>query len=155
MQNNEQILEDVSKVSIQLLLQEPFYGHFFTGLIKKVTKDIDTLAVGYHNSLITLYINSKFWTDSLTNEDFKYGGIKHEILHIVFKHIFRYKSFSQKTIFNVAADIVVNQYVAPNQLIEGAVLLGNFPELNLEPHQHVNHYYNALLDLYNKFADGK
>lgn len=155
MQNDEQILEDVSKVSIQLLLQEPFYGHFFTGLIKKVSKEIDTLAVGYHNSLITLYINSKFWTDSLSNEDFKYGGIKHEILHIVFKHIFRYKSFSQKTIFNVAADIVVNQYVATNQLIEGAVLLGNFPELSLEPHQHVNHYYNALLDLHNKFADGK
>lgn len=153
--NIQEILYEVSEVTYGLLIDEPFYGHFFTGLIKKVSTDIDTLAVGYHEGLIVLYINPFFWEKALAETQYKIGGIKHEILHIVYKHIFRYKNFNHKTIFNIAADLVVNQYVEPKQLIQGAVLLENFPELELPPHEHVNSYYNALLDLYQKYSSEK
>jgi len=149
-----EILDDLHNVTFKLFTQEPFFSHFFTGLIKKVSDEIDTLAVGYHNGLVILYINPEFWTERLNTIDYKIGGIKHEILHIVLKHIFRYKQFNHKTIFNIAADLVVNQYVAPDQLIKGAVLLENFPELNLETHEHINYYYNELLNLYQKFSSG-
>lgn len=115
----------------------------------------DTLAVGYENGLVVLYVNPDFWVEDLATLSYKVGAIKHEILHIVFKHIFRYKAFNHKTIFNIAADLVVNQYVKPEQLIQGAVLLDNFPELKLKAHQHVNYYYNSLMDLYNRFSDDK
>lgn len=153
--NHHKILEEVNKVSIQLLLQEPFYGHFFSGLIKRVSSEIDTLAVGYHQGLVNLYINARFWQEDLAHQEYRYGTLKHEILHIVFKHIFRYKDFSNKTLFNIAADLVVNQYVRPDQLIEGAVLLNHFPELELEPHLHVEAYYNALKNLQEQFSNNK
>jgi predicted metal-dependent peptidase len=157
-QQNSQIFDEISKVSTKLMVgeiaegieAEPFFGHFFTGLVKKITQEADTLAVGYHNGLINLYINAEFWEKYLNNIHFRVGAIKHEILHIVFKHIFRYKGFSQKTIFNIAADLIVNQYIKPNQLIQGAILLESFPELNLKPNQHLNYYYNVLMDFYQK-----
>ncbi|NJL13068.1 MAG: hypothetical protein HC913_08770 [Microscillaceae bacterium] len=93
-------------------------------------------------------INPDFWQNALDNDGFKVGAIKHEILHILFKHIFRHKDFSHKLIFNIAADLVVNQYIKSVHLIPGAVHLEDFPELNLKPHQPLNAYYNALMELY-------
>jgi predicted metal-dependent peptidase len=163
--NTNQLLDEIARVSQALMVGynvpgesekvggEPFYGHFFTGLIKRITPEVDTLAVGYYNGLITLYVSPIFWYEHLKTLLFQVGGIKHEILHIVFKHIFRYKGFSNKTIFNVAADIVVNQYIKPNQLIEGAVLMENFPEMDFLPDQNVNYYYNKLMDLHLYFTE--
>jgi predicted metal-dependent peptidase len=159
--NQVQIMEEIAKVTTKLMVgdsnegidNEPFYGHFFSGIVKRITNEADTLAVGYHNNLVSLYINPHFWQEHLTSIQYKVGGIKHEILHIVFKHIFRHKGFNQKTIFNVAADLVVNQYIKPAHLIEGAILLDNFPELKLERNQHLNYYYNILMELYQKFVN--
>ncbi len=156
--NENLILEEVAKISGKLMTghselgikAEPFYGHFFTGLLKRVSPETETLAVGYNNRLVTLYIGPRFWNEHLSNVPYKLGGIKHEILHIVFKHIFRARGFSHKTLFNVAADLVVNQCIEPNQLIDGAVTMDKFPEMELLPHQHTNYYYNALLELQNK-----
>lgn len=133
--------------------KETFYAHFFTGLIKKVTPYTETLAVGYDQGLITLYINPFFWEKFLATLPYKIGAVKHEILHIVYKHIFRYKEFSHKTLFNIAADLVVNQYIFEDHLIEGAVTLDNFPEMNFKPDQHINYYYNLLQDLYEAHKD--
>ncbi|NJO01892.1 MAG: hypothetical protein HC880_09530 [Bacteroidia bacterium] len=131
---------------------EPFYSHFFTGLIKKVSEQTETLAVSYENHLITLYINPQFWLDTLNRTTLKIGAIKHEILHIVFKHIFRYQDFQHMMLFNLAADLVVNQYIKQAHLVEGAILLEDFPELKLQPHQHVNYYYEALENLQKQFS---
>ncbi|MEM9983255.1 MAG: VWA-like domain-containing protein, partial [Bacteroidota bacterium] len=67
-------------------------------------------------------------------------------LHIVLKHIFRYKDFSNKQVFNIAADLVVNQNIDPDQLIEGAVTLDRFPEMQLKTNESINYYYNELFD---------
>ncbi|MCO6482293.1 MAG: hypothetical protein J5I62_05820, partial [Flavobacteriales bacterium] len=61
-------------------------------------------------------INPGFWDKDLTDETYRYGGIKHEILHIALRHILMVDKFAHKQIFNIAADIVVNQYVSPDQL---------------------------------------
>jgi predicted metal-dependent peptidase len=50
-------------------------------------------------------------------------------------------------IFNIAADLVVNQYVSPWPLPESAVTLNLFPDLNLEPNQTVEWYYEKLISL--------
>jgi predicted metal-dependent peptidase len=144
--NNTTILDEVSKTTIQLILKEPFYGHFFTGLIREVTESLPTMAVGATpNKMVKLYINPTFWTDVLTTPAYKYGVLKHEILHIVFKHITQSKNFSNKKIYNIAADIVVNQYIERSQLPEGAILIENFAELRLEPNKDVGYYYDKIL----------
>lgn len=156
----EVILEDAARISAKLVIgdrienidPEPFFGHFFTGLVKKVTLQAETLAVAYDQGLITLYINPNFWMEYLPTIKLKVGAIKHEILHIVLKHIFRGQDFSHKLLFNVAADLVVNQYIQADHLVKGAVLLSNFPDLDLEPNQHLNYYYDALANLQSKYA---
>ena len=145
-------LNEVSKTTIRLILDEPFYGHFFTGIIKEVTERIPTLAVGLAQTQMTkLYVNAKFWKEVLVTPEYRYGVIKHEILHIVLKHILIVKKFDQKDIFNIAADIVVNQYIEPHQLIDGVVLISQFEELQLETNQDVGYYYDKLVGAWNGY----
>lgn len=143
--------EDITKTIIKLLLKEPFYGHFVTHLIKHVSDELPTLGVKLvANEMVQLSVNEDFWRGRLTSPDLRYGAIKHEVLHIIFKHILLINDVAHPKIFNVAADLVVNQYIKPNQLLDGALSLSDFPELNLEPEQGVHYYYDRLLQLYNQ-----
>lgn len=146
------ILEQVSRISISLLLKEPFYGHFFSSLIKEIDRDCPTMAIGHDSGSIILYINPDFWLYGLPKTEHKYGAIKHEILHVVYKHIIRYSDFSYKELFNIAADLVVNQYISREQLIDEAIFLQTFPELKLIPYQSLNYYYNRLLELLQDYS---
>ena len=63
-------LEQVSKITIQILLKEPFYGHFFTGLLKKVTTvfPLPTMTAGATaNKMVKLYVKPEW----------RYGILKH------------------------------------------------------------------------------
>ncbi|MBT33435.1 MAG: hypothetical protein CMO01_27550 [Thalassobius sp.] len=151
-----EILNEVSKTSIQLILKEPFYGHFFTGMLKEVTESIPTAAVALVNKqMVKLLVNPNFWQD-LPNADKRYGLIKHELLHIVLKHLFMMKEFSNKRLYNIAADIVVNQYISKYQLPDGAITLERFwyleerYQIKLEKDKDAGYYYNIL----KKILDG-
>lgn len=121
------ILDDITRTSIQLILKEPFYGHFFSNLVREVSDVVDTLGVAARqDGLVTLSVNEQFWVQELTKEDYKYGVIKHEILHVLFKHILMIGDFSNRQLANVAMDIVVNQYIDKKQLPGEPVLLENF-----------------------------
>jgi predicted metal-dependent peptidase len=140
------LFDDISKTTIQLILKEPFYGHFLSGVLKEISEEVDTLSIGVSDrKMITLYINELFWRKGLKSDDERYGVLKHEALHIVLKHIFRIRDFSNRDIFNIAADIVVNQYIHPDHLPAGAVTLEQFDGLGLQPHQDVGYYYRELL----------
>ncbi|KXX70467.1 VWA-like domain-containing protein [Flammeovirga sp. SJP92] len=153
-------LEEVSKTSIQLILKEPFYGHFFTGLLKEVTERIDTAAVTIqgHNAF-KLLVNEEFW-QSLTDKEQRYGLIKHEILHIVLKHLHKYKDYEHKYLYNIAADLVVNQYIQKHQLPEGGITLERFADLEkehnfeFERNKDVGYYYHILKKLLGKTSAG-
>lgn len=142
----DRILKEVTSTTIELLLQEPFFGHFLTGLIKEVNPHVPTLGVRLAGpDSVQLSINPEFWDNDLTEKHYRYGVIKHEILHIALRHILMVDKFAHKQIFNIAADIVVNQYVSPDQLPEGAVLLEQFKDFKMEPGQDVGYYYKRLL----------
>ncbi len=143
------ILDDITRTSIQLILKEPFYGHFFSNLVREVSDVVDTLGVAARqDGLVTLSVNEQFWVQELTKEDYKYGVIKHEILHVLFKHILMIGDFSNRQLANVAMDIVVNQYIDKKQLPGEPVLLEKFPDLRLQHDQSVQYYYEKLLQLY-------
>ncbi len=144
-----QILDSIAKTSVKILLSEPFYGHFMMGLPKEISERISTAAVSLmNNQTIKLMVNSKFWQS--LNEDHRYGLIKHEVLHIVLKHLFSMKRFSNKQIYNIAADLVVNQYISPHQLPDGGITLERFDYLEtvynikLEKDKDVGYYYEKL-----------
>jgi predicted metal-dependent peptidase len=149
--NANAILDDVSRATSNLILEEPFYGHFFVGIIKEVHERIQTMAIGPSGHHVKLHINPIFWKTQLTNDKLRMGLVKHEILHVVFKHIFRGKDYAQKDLFNIACDLVVNQYIRVEWLPANRIHLGLFPGIGLEPERDADEYYRKLSQLKEKF----
>ncbi len=141
---------ELAKSIVKLLRTEPFYAHILSNLTRKIGLEIPTMAVSCHEDQLFLHINPTFLIEEL-DENQRIGVLKHEVLHIVFKHLFRGKR-KNPFVENLAADIVVNQFVAPFTLPEGAVYLTTFPELKLIPNQTLEYYYNELIKLQDQNA---
>ena len=56
---------EISRCIIKLLMKEPFYAHFLSGIIRVVTDEIPTAAVGFKSGKIALYVNEKFFLKEL------------------------------------------------------------------------------------------
>tara|TARA_B100000780_G_scaffold110690_1_gene77453 strand:- start:11295 stop:12539 length:1245 start_codon:yes stop_codon:yes gene_type:complete len=139
------INQEISKCIIKLLLKEPFYAHFLSGVVRKITNEIPTAAVGIRKGKIYLFVNENFFLEELISTSERVAVIKHETLHIIFKHLFRFNlKTNNPKIFNLAADIVVNQFIGNWDLPENAITLSTFPDLGLEPNKSVEWYYNKL-----------
>lgn len=144
------IHDELARTGIDLLLREPFYAHVFGSLNKEVVGEghpVDTLAVGLGNNALTLYVNARFWDTVLTNPQHRYGVVKHEMLHLVFRHLFVKEPFFDPLLLNVAFDLVVNQYVERPMLPDDSIFLESFPDLALQAGQTWYYYYKKLEDL--------
>ncbi|MCC6462826.1 MAG: hypothetical protein IT260_20330 [Saprospiraceae bacterium] len=144
------ILDELARTGIDLLLREPFYAHVFGSLNKEVVgkgHPVDTLAVGLGSNALTLYVNAHFWDTQLTSPSHRYGVVKHEMLHLVFRHLFVREPFLDPLLLNVAFDLVVNQYVERPLLPDDSIFLESFPDLALQVGQTWFYYYKKLEDL--------
>ncbi|GGF23377.1 DUF2201 family putative metallopeptidase [Flavobacterium limi] len=142
------VLDDIRKTTVKLLIHESFYGHFFTHIQRSISEEVKRVSVSVtENHNIILLINPKYWQSLQTCEQ-KMGCLKHQILHLIFKHVYRVSFFGNKEIFHIAADLVVNQYLLQSQLTQDAICLENFTVLNLLPHQTVDYYYTKLAAQY-------
>ena len=54
------------------------------------------------------------------------------------------------TIYNIAADLVVNQLIPPQQLPDGALLISSFPKLKLALNKNINYYIQKLETTFEK-----
>jgi predicted metal-dependent peptidase len=138
---------EISRCINQLLLKEPFYAHILAGTVREVTTNIPTAAVGFNNELILLMVNETFFLNELKSVSERVAVLKHETLHLVFRHLFRDKIKEDSELFNIAADLVVNQYIGAWKLPDNAVTLKAFPDLNLKPEQTLEYYYDILMKL--------
>ncbi len=144
------ILDELSRTGIALLLREPFYAHLFGSINKEVVgkgHPVDTLAVGLGHNTLTLYVNADFWDQGLSNPDHRYGVVKHEMLHLVFRHLLVREPFLEARLLNVAFDLVVNQYIARIQLPDDSIFLESFPDLHLSAGQTWFYYYKKIEQL--------
>jgi predicted metal-dependent peptidase len=139
---------ELSKAIVKLLRTESFYAHIISNLTRKIDDEVPTMAVSCRENQIYLIVNPSFLIEKLTPEQ-RIGVLKHEVLHLVLKHLFRGRK-ENPFVENLAADIVVNQFVSPWPLPTGAVYLTSFPELNLDKNQSLEYYYNQLLKLTDK-----
>jgi predicted metal-dependent peptidase len=145
------LLEEIAKTSIQLMLKEPFYGHFFSSILKDVSDSTDSVSLSISGKqMLKLLVNEHYWNNDLKSENedltknLRYGAIKHQILHIVFKHLTRMGEFGDKKLFNIAADLSTNQYINSDQLTQDAIRLEDFPDFNLTRGQSLDYYYKKL-----------
>ena len=132
----------VAKTTKELILDEPFYGLFLIGINKQFSERVPTAGVSKHGIGMQLTINPEFYTNlSLPH---RVGLIKHELLHIAFGHLIMRDLYSNHKLFNIAADLEINQYIDENKLPDGGLLLSSFPELNLPRKAGTKEYYNLL-----------
>ncbi len=132
----------VSKTSKNLIFDEPFYGLFLVGLNKVYRNDIPTAGVSKNGIGVQLAINPEFFTS--LSEKHRKGLLKHELLHISFGHLLSRDLYDDKKLFNIAADLEINQYIDIDNLPEGGLLLSSFPELNLPDRAGTKVYYELL-----------
>jgi len=132
----------VAKTTKELILDEPFYGLFLIGINKQFSERVPTAGVSKLGIGMQLTINPEFYTNlSLPH---RVGLIKHELLHIAFGHLIMRDLYSDHKLFNIAADLEINQYIDDSKLPDGGLLLSSFPELNLPRKAGTKVYYNLL-----------
>lgn len=134
--------ESLAKTCKDLMLQEPFYGLFLIMLNKQWSKELDTAGVTVAGINYKLMINEEFW-EGLTL-DHRKGLLKHELLHIAFFHLTDYSDMTDKTLANIAMDLEINQYIDPDMLPPGGMMLNLFPELKLDEKAGSRYYYEKL-----------
>ena len=140
--------EELSRCIIQMLFKEPFFNHLLSGIVRVVTEKVPTAAVSFSGSKIQLLVNESFFIKELRSQTNRVAVIKHESLHLLFKHLFRMDLEKyDRFLFNIAADLVVNQFIGSWKLPDSAVTLSTFPDLGLEQNQTVEWYYEKLIKL--------
>tara|TARA_B110000908_G_scaffold171398_1_gene234005 strand:+ start:3142 stop:4296 length:1155 start_codon:yes stop_codon:yes gene_type:complete len=135
-------IEQVAKASKSLMLREPFYGYFLIGLNKKYIKSIPTAGVSKSGINVQLSVNPDFF--SSLNEKQQIGLLKHELLHVSFGHLIMRDRFKCHKLFNIAADLEINQYIESDYLPEGGITMEMFADLNLKKRAGTTYYYEKL-----------
>lgn len=152
----QDIYQEIAKQSKLLMLKEPFYGLFLIGLNKEIRSDIPTACVTPDKINIKLCVNPEFWLD--LDEKTKLAILKHELLHIAFFHLDNFERFPNKKLYNIAADLEINQYIENEYKGEKWDGLeydqGKFKDLNLLPKQGTKYYYDALQEEINNNPEG-
>ena len=136
------IQDQLSRISKTLIFSEPFYGIFLIGMQKEFSKQCATAGVGKHGIGMRLVINPDFFGE--LSELHQQGLLKHELLHIAFGHIILADKYPNKKLFNIAADIEINQYIHYTMLPEGGLTLDTFSDLNLDERAGTDYYYKKL-----------
>jgi predicted metal-dependent peptidase len=136
------IQDQVARTTKSLIFTEPFYGLFLIGINKQYSERIPTAGVSKQGIGMQLTINPEFYNE--LSEDHRFGLIKHELLHIAFGHLLLRDLYSNHKLFNIAADLEINQYILESKLPDGGLLLSSFPELNLPKKAGTKEYYRLL-----------
>jgi predicted metal-dependent peptidase len=100
---------DIAKHSKTLMFKEPFYGLFLISLNKEISDAVSTACVAKDGINTKLVISPKFW--ETISDPCKVAVLKHELLHIAFKHLQMFDQYQEKELLNIAADLEINQYI--------------------------------------------
>ncbi len=136
------IAESLARASKTLILREPFYGLFLVVFNKVFRNDIPTAGFSKNGIGVQLSINTVFFNS--LNDKQRMGLLKHELLHVSFGHLIMRDLYTNHKLFNIAADLEINQYIDRDALPEGGLFLDTFPELNLPKKAGTKKYYELL-----------
>ena len=135
---------EVERAVISLLRKEPFYAHLLTSLKRLYGNEVQTAAVSATGAGVTLWVNPRFFCKEVNAAE-RIAVLKHEMLHLLFKHPWRDASkMPDADLRNIAADLVVNQFITPWKLPAGCIELSTVLGAGLEPDQTMEWYYNKL-----------
>ncbi len=138
----------INESTIDLLLNEPFFGHFLTHFQKVFSEKTDSVAIDINkNQQLILLINEDYWNLHLDNQAQRNGELKHQLLHLIFNHLSRSEQFNNNALFGIAADLTINQFLHENQLTKNAIVFNQLKDVDLPKDQTLNFYYHRFLEI--------
>lgn len=153
MENN--LIKDLNKLNLNLLISDEFYGLFFATLQKKERTDIPLAAIGVNKSTMefTLFLNPKEWFKY--DDNIRMGVLEHEMKHLTLFHLVTELSKTNSKVNhkmdNIACDLEINQKIDKKNLPKWGVFLEDFkkkyPKLDWKENAGRRHYYNELQKL--------
>ncbi len=139
------IKKKIEKISIDFIINEPFYGYIFKQLKKIFTEEIKTIGINLTDNNIELIINPIF-IKKLSMNELK-AVLIHEILHVCYKHVIRcYKFKCNAGIYNIASDLSINQKI--QNLPDDKITISNIfwhKSNEIEINREAEYYYNKIL----------
>ncbi|GJM34517.1 MAG: hypothetical protein DHS20C18_35180 [Saprospiraceae bacterium] len=148
MKKQKGILEELEKVGIDLLLEEPFFAHLLAGVNRKIDETLTpTIQLIFEQGSFCLRINPQYWQRDIPNRDHRIGALKHELLHLIFRHSLKTSDYENAFLFDLAADLTANQYLTDKQLPETAISPKKWPGAVPETLAEIEAFYLALHQL--------
>lgn len=148
-------IKEVTRTGISILLEEPYLGHFAMGVLKGASRKTDSLALSLEAGLPKLLLNPDFWLDESLDGRHRYGLLKHELLHLSLHHPLLAYQYTHRRIFDIAADLVVNQFIPEEYLPKRAIRLEALAGFRMGAFQDLDYYYQELLRAIRKGGSGK
>ena len=100
----------VAQAVKKLIMEDPFYGLFLMSLDRQFDNKITKTACVCRNGInIELRINEEYWNS--LEDKYRISILKHEISHILFRHLWMVEDFEDADRFNIACDMEVNSYI--------------------------------------------
>ncbi len=128
-----------------LMNDNPFFGLYLLGVNKyEVDHSIPIAAVAMEGYNFKLLLRKGRYLDMPSEH--QVGVLKHEILHISLGHLSPYyrNRCPDHKIFNIAADLEINQYIERSELPEGCIQMETFPDYELPEKAGTVFYYDFL-----------
>lgn len=136
----------------------PFFGMYLLGVNKyEVDHSIPIAAVAMEGYNFKLLLRKDNYL--AMPEEQQIGVLKHEILHISLGHLGPYyrNRCPDHKIFNIAADLEINQYIPRNELPANGIFLDSFPDYELPEKAGTVFYYDffkqKIEDLKEEYPD--
>lgn len=139
-------METVSNAIKRLIIYEPFYGIFASGLQKSFSSQVKQMGIVPDGLNFKLLINKQYWYSLDLNH--KIGLLKHNLLHMCFFHVTNYQKYlltcKSKKVLQLAFDLEVNSYLDEDSWPddESTKLFQKYP--NLPKRQGTQFYINEL-----------
>jgi len=149
-------------IAKKILLHISYLAHFIMQIEKEFartvqhenkTLPVETVAIRFDGLSIILVINPDYWNSLDTNRR-RIACIMHHIVHIIYKHpLYFQPHYHDKQIYDIAADIVVNQAIGQHNansisdcdaILEDTATLEQFKMLGLRPKESTEYYYKEL-----------
>lgn len=122
----------------RMMIEEPFYGFLLTTVEREYSDKVPTAAVCFDSRMNARLLVNKNYFDKFSDTQ-KLAILKHEMMHLAFKHPVLRDSFPDDKLFNIAADLEVNGY------IEGLPSDALFPsDYGFRSRQGTSYYYSKL-----------
>jgi predicted metal-dependent peptidase len=142
----------ISKVNVEraiyrLQQEQPFIGGVLQCMNIKVSDQVPTAGVyfDYKVKKFQTLVNPGFFEELSLNQ--QVALLKHEIYHILYKHVYVNLERFDKMRLNIAMDLVINQKI--KNLPKGAMLIENFKDdkdVLFPEDRHFECYYDLLTD---------